>query len=59
MKKRKIWIDRTTDRYFSEPICKFVVVARIKENGEWRFERLFFGSREEMEQVQEGAVINY
>lgn len=56
---RKIWIDRITDRYFSEPICRFVLVARVKENGEWRFERLFFNSREEMEQIQEGKVIYY
>lgn len=56
---RKIWIDRITDRYFSEPICRFVVVARVKEDGVWRFERLFFSSREAMEQVQEGKVIYY
>ena len=56
---RKIWIDRITDRYFSEPLCKFVVVARIKEKGVWRFERLFFDSREEMEQAREGCVIDY
>ena len=56
---RKIWIDRITDCYFSEPICRFVVVARVKENGEWRFERLLFNSREEMEQIQEGKVIYY
>lgn len=48
-----------TDRYFSEPICKFVVVARIKENGVWRFENLFFDTRDEMERAQEGTVIEY
>lgn len=59
MKKRKIWIDKVTDRYFSEPICKFVVVARIKENGVWRFENLFFDTRNGMERAQEGTVIEY
>lgn len=56
---RKIWIDRITDCYFSEPLCRFVVVARIKENGVWKFECLFFNSREEMEQAHEGSVIDY
>lgn len=59
MDKRKIFISRIFDRYFSEPVCKFVVVARIKDNDEWRFDRLFFNTREEMMQAQEGTTILY
>lgn len=56
---RKIWIDRIMDRYFSESFCKFVVVARIKEKEEWAYKRLFFDTRNEMQQVQEGRIIYY
>lgn len=58
-KKRKIWIDRINAWYFSEPFNKFVVVARIKEDGVWKFERLFFNTREEAERLEEGQYIKY
>lgn len=56
---RKIWIDRIMDRYFSEPFGKFVVVARIKEKERWACKQLFFDTRKEMQQVQEGRIIDY
>lgn len=59
MNKHKIFIDRVFDRYFSSSTCRFVVVVRYKDDGEWIFGRLFFNTREEMMQVQEGETIMY
>lgn len=56
---RIIWIDRVTERYFSESLCKFVVLAKYRDNGVWRFGHLFFDTREEFDRAQEGTHIKY
>lgn len=57
--KMRIKIDRIYGTYYIEAFDKFVVVARCYINGNFRFQRLFFNTREEMESLEEGEWIDY
>lgn len=55
----KIRIDKIYGCFLHPGFNKFELVARCYINGQLRFKRLFFNTREEAETVEEGSWIDY
>lgn len=54
----KVRIDKIFDTYYDSGINKYVVFCRIKVGKEWRYERLFFSTLDEVRGISEGNYIN-
>lgn len=55
----KARIDKIFSIYYSKDVNKFVAYCRIKVDKEWRFERLFYSTEEEVRELNEGQFIDY
>lgn len=55
----RIKIDKIISTYYYEPFNKYVVFARIRVNGRYRFERLYFDTLDEVRNLNEGDTIDY
>jgi hypothetical protein len=55
----RIRIEKIYGNYYHSGFDKYVVVARIYVNGQFRHQNLFFYSKEEVNQLTEGLWIDY
>lgn len=55
----RIRIEQIQGYYYHSGFDKFVVVARIYVNGQYRQKNLFFCSEEEAKNLKEGTWIEY
>ena len=58
-RRMRIRIDKIYGCFLHPGFNKFELVARCYINGQLRFKRLFFNTREEADKVEEGLWIDY
>lgn len=55
----RIRIEKIYDTFYHRGFDKYEVIVRCYVNGQCRFKRLFFSTKEEADAVEEGKWIDY
>lgn len=52
----KVRIDRILAKYYDIGLNKYIAWCRVKVGDDWKYERLFFSTLEEVRGISEGIV---